>query len=255
MDTPPGTVFIDGHDVLAYPLAQLRSEVAMVPQDPFLFGEPVKDNITYDEPARTVDLVWQAAESADLKRTIEEFPERMDTIVGERGVTLSGGQKQRTTLARGLIRNAPVLVLDDCFSSVDTETEEHILTELGRLREGQTTVLVSHRVSTARHSDRIVVLEERPHRRDRHARRAARARRTVRRARTNSARRRRSRQTTPRRERRREHACRRVPPKDRKRRDYSMFDAELSGQVLNLELVGRLLAVDASVPGDVRLRP
>jgi ATP-binding cassette subfamily B protein len=160
VDTPPGTVFVDGHDVLAYPLAQLRSEIAMVPQDPFLFGEPVKDNITYDEPARTVDLVWQAAESADLKRTIEEFPERMDTIVGERGVTLSGGQKQRATLARGLIRNAPVLVLDDCFSSVDTETEEHILTELERLRAGQTTILVSHRVSTARHSDRIVVLEE-----------------------------------------------------------------------------------------------
>lgn len=160
VDTPPGTVFVDGHDVLAYPLAQLRSEVAMVPQDPFLFGEAVKDNITYDEPMRTVDLVWQAAESADLKRTIEDFPERMDTIVGERGVTLSGGQKQRTTLARGLIRNAPVLVLDDCFSSVDTETEEHILSELGRLREGQTTILVSHRVSTARHSDRIVVMDE-----------------------------------------------------------------------------------------------
>jgi ATP-binding cassette subfamily B protein len=84
----------------------------------------------------------------------------MDTIVGERGVTLSGGQKQRATLARGLIRNAPVLVLDDCFSSVDTETEEHILTELGRMRGSQTTILVSHRVSTARHSDRIVVLEE-----------------------------------------------------------------------------------------------
>ena len=83
----------------------------------------------------------------------------METLVGERGVTLSGGQKQRATLARGLIRAAPVLILDDCFSSVDTETEEHILSELKRLRSGQTTLLVSHRVSTARHSDRIVVLE------------------------------------------------------------------------------------------------
>ena len=160
VSTPRASVFVDGHDVHEYPLAQLRSQIAMVPQDPFLFGEPVKDNITYDEPTRALEHIWQAAESADLKTTIEDFPERMDTILGERGVTLSGGQKQRATLARGLIRHAPVLVLDDCFSSVDTETEEHILSELKRLRAGQTTILVSHRVSTARHSDRIVVLDE-----------------------------------------------------------------------------------------------
>ena len=160
LDPPPGTVFVDGHDVRAYPLAQLRSQIAMVPQDPFLFGEPLKDNLTYDDPVRAIDLVWEAAASADFKETVESFAEQLDTIVGERGVTLSGGQKQRATLARGLIRNAPVLVLDDCFSSVDTETEEHILSELKRIRRGQTTLLVSHRVSTARHSDRIVVLDE-----------------------------------------------------------------------------------------------
>lgn len=154
-----GQVLIDGHDVLDYPLAQLRAQVALVPQDPFLFGEPLRDNISYDDPVRELERIWYAAESADLKDTIESFPERLDTVVGERGVTLSGGQKQRTTLARGLIRNAPVLVLDDCFSSVDTETEEHILGELKRLRRGQTTLLVSHRVSTARHSDRIVMLD------------------------------------------------------------------------------------------------
>jgi ATP-binding cassette subfamily B protein len=159
LDPPPGTVFVDGHDVREYPLAQLRSQVALVPQDPFLFGEPLRDNITYDEPGRHTDAIWQAADAADLKRTIEGFPEQLATIVGERGVTLSGGQKQRATLARGLIREAPVLVLDDCFSSVDTATEEHILRELKRLRRGQTTLLVSHRVSTARHSDRIVVLD------------------------------------------------------------------------------------------------
>ncbi len=158
LDPPPGTVFIDGHDVRDYPLAQLRSQVALVPQDPFLFGEPLGANLTYDDPNRALDEIWAAATSADLKDTIEEFPERLDTLVGERGVTLSGGQKQRATLARGLIRHAPVLVLDDCFSSVDTGTEEHILSELKRLRAGQTTLLVSHRVSTARHSDRIVVL-------------------------------------------------------------------------------------------------
>ncbi|MEQ8860041.1 MAG: ABC transporter ATP-binding protein [Pseudomonadales bacterium] len=160
LDPPPGSVLVDGHDVRDYPLAQLRSQIALVPQDPFLFGEPLRDNLTYDDPQRTLDEIWAAATSADLKDTIEEFPERLDTLVGERGVTLSGGQKQRATLARGLIRHAPVLVLDDCFSSVDTGTEEHILSELNRLRGGQTTLLVSHRVSTARHSDRIVVLSE-----------------------------------------------------------------------------------------------
>jgi ATP-binding cassette, subfamily B, multidrug efflux pump len=159
LDTPPGTVFVDGVDVRDYPLAQLRSQIAMVPQDPFLFAEPLRDNLTYDDPVRALDAIWEAAASADFKATIEDFPRQLDTIIGERGVTLSGGQKQRATLARGLIRLAPVLILDDCFSSVDTETEEHILSELGRVRQGQTTLLVSHRVSTARHSDRVVILD------------------------------------------------------------------------------------------------
>lgn len=131
----------------------------MVPQDPFLFGQPLKDNLTYDEPNRTLDQIWNAVSSADLKTTIEEFPDQLQTLVGERGVTLSGGQKQRATLARGLIRHAPILILDDCFSAVDTETEEHILSELKRLRTTQTTLLVSHRVSTARRADRVVVME------------------------------------------------------------------------------------------------
>jgi ATP-binding cassette subfamily B protein len=160
LDPPPNSVFVDGHDVRDYPLSQLRSQIAFVPQDPFLFGEPLRDNLTYDDPVRALDLIWEAAASADFKDTVEGFAEQLDTIVGERGVTLSGGQKQRATLARGLIRQAPVLVLDDCFSSVDTETEEHILSELKRLRRGQTTLLISHRVSTARHSDRVVVLED-----------------------------------------------------------------------------------------------
>jgi ATP-binding cassette subfamily B protein len=159
LDPPAGRIFVDGHDVRDYPLAQLRSQIAFVPQDPFLFGEPLGANLTYDDPQRALDQIWAAAASADLRDTIEEFPDRMETLVGERGVTLSGGQKQRATLARGLIRDAPVLVLDDCFSSVDTGTEEHILGELKRLRARQTTLLVSHRVSTARHADRIVVME------------------------------------------------------------------------------------------------
>jgi ATP-binding cassette subfamily B protein len=160
LDPAPDTVFIDGQEVRTFALSQLRSQVAMVPQDPFLFGEPLKDNLTYDDPNRALDEIWNAASSADLRDTIDEFPEKLDTLVGERGVTLSGGQKQRATLARGLIRHAPVLILDDCFSAVDTETEEHILSELKRLRRTQSTLIVSHRVSTARHADRIIIIDE-----------------------------------------------------------------------------------------------
>jgi ATP-binding cassette subfamily B multidrug efflux pump len=154
-----GSVELDGVPIDRYALAQLRSQIAQVLQDPFLFGEPLSANISYDDPERALDLIWDAADAAALRETVLTFPEQMSTLVGERGVTLSGGQKQRTTLARGLIRNAPVLILDDCFSAVDTETEEHILSRLKRLRAGKTTILVSHRVSTLRHTDRILVLE------------------------------------------------------------------------------------------------
>lgn len=160
LDTNPGQLYLDGHDVCDYPLARLRAQIGQVLQDPFLFGEPLRNNISYDDPDRQLDLIWDSADSAALRETIEEFPQQMETVVGERGVTLSGGQKQRTTLARGLIRDAPVLILDDCFSSVDTETEEHILSRLKTMRKEKTTILVSHRVSTLRHSDRIIVLAD-----------------------------------------------------------------------------------------------
>ncbi len=159
LDTPPGSVFIDGRDVRDYPLAQLRAQVALAPQVTFLFSQTLRENLTYDDPDRDVDAVWAAAEAAGLRKAIEGFPDGMETVVGERGVTLSGGQAQRSALARALIRDAPVLLLDDCFSSVDTETEERILADLRVLRRNKTTVLVSHRVSTARHCDRIVVLD------------------------------------------------------------------------------------------------
>ena len=160
VNTPQGSLYVDGCDVCDYPLPQLRQQVAQVLQDAFLFGEPLYTNISYDDPERSLELIWDAAESASLRDSIDEFPLKMETTVGERGVTLSGGQRQRATLARGLIRDAPVLILDDCFSSVDTETEEHILGRLSELRQGLTTILVSHRVSTLRHADRIIVLEE-----------------------------------------------------------------------------------------------
>ena len=160
LDSSDGQLLVDDIDVKSYPLRQIRRQIAQVLQDPFLFAEPLRNNISYDDPDRTLELVWGSAESAALKETILEFPEQLDTLVGERGVTLSGGQKQRTTLARGFIRDAPVLILDDCFSSVDTETEEHILSRLKSLRDDRTTILVSHRVSTLRHSDRIIVMDE-----------------------------------------------------------------------------------------------
>ena len=159
LDTPPGMVFLDGRDVCDLPLARLREAVTLVPQDPFLFSTTLRDNLTYDDPARGDEEIVGAADAAGLGDTLRELAEGLDTVVGERGITLSGGQKQRATLARGLIRNAPVLLLDDCFSSVDTQTEERILGNLRRLRRGRTTLLVSHRVSTSRHADRIYVID------------------------------------------------------------------------------------------------
>ena len=159
LDTPPGMVFLDGRDVCDLPLARLREAVTLVPQDPFLFSTTLRDNLTYDDPARGDEEIVGAADVAGLGDTLRELAEGLDTVVGERGITLSGGQKQRATLARGLIRNAPVLLLDDCFSSVDTQTEERILGNLRRLRRGRTTLLVSHRVSTSRHADRIYVID------------------------------------------------------------------------------------------------
>ena len=159
VDPPPGTVFIDGHDVRSYSLKQLRAQVALIPQDAFLFSDSLRENITYDDPAREDAPVWQAAEAAQLAESIREFPDELKTIVGERGITLSGGQKQRATLSRGLIRETSVLAMDDCFAAVDTRTEERILSGLKRMRAGKTTLLISHRVSTARHADRIFVMD------------------------------------------------------------------------------------------------
>ena len=160
LDTPKGSIYLDGHDICEYPVRRLRELVTLVPQDPFLFSASLRDNLTYDDPTRGDEEIWDAVDAAGLDRTVrEDIPDGLDTIIGERGVTLSGGQKQRATLARGLIRNAKVLLLDDCFSSVDTETEENILSGLQRLRGDKTTLLISHRVSTARHADRIYVID------------------------------------------------------------------------------------------------
>ena len=160
LNVPPRSVFLDGHDIFSYPLGQLRKEVVFVMQDSFLFDEPIFSNISYDKPDRDIGDVWRAADSAKISSSISGFPKKMQTVVGERGVTLSGGQRQRTSLARGFVRDASILILDDCFSSVDTETEEHILLQLKKLRSNKTTIIVSHRVSTLRHADRIIYLAD-----------------------------------------------------------------------------------------------
>ena len=159
IDTPRGSVFLDGKDVCQVPIHRLREAVSMVPQDPFLFSAALRENLTYDKPDRGDDEILEAVHAAGLTETVGRLVDGLDTVVGERGTTLSGGEKQRSTLARGLIRGADVLLLDDCFSSVDTETEELILGGLQRMRAGKTTLLISHRVSTARHADRIYVID------------------------------------------------------------------------------------------------
>ena len=158
-DVAPDTIFLGGHDICDFPIKKLREQIALVPQYAFLFSATIKENITYDDPERDDEAVWDAIDAAGLSDTVSEFVEGIDTIVGERGVTLSGGQKQRATLARGLIRDSKVLLLDDVFSSVDTETEERIISGLNRLRADKTTILISHRVSTARHADYIYVFD------------------------------------------------------------------------------------------------
>jgi ATP-binding cassette subfamily B protein len=160
LDPTNGRILLDDHSIDRFPLKFLRERVCLVLQDPFLFADSLGDNIAYDDPSRDHQEILEVAHAAALEETIEGFPEGLNTILGERGVTLSGGQKQRTALARGLIRRTPLLILDDCFSAVDTETEEKILSGLKRVRSDHTTLLVSHRVSTARHADRIIVLNE-----------------------------------------------------------------------------------------------
>jgi ATP-binding cassette subfamily B protein len=159
VDVAPGAVRIDGTPIRDFPLNELRRGVALVPQEAFLFSASVRENLSYDEPERAQAALQGAAHDADFAETIAGLPDGWATEVGERGVLLSGGQKQRLTLARALVRDAPILLLDDPYASVDAETEERILRRLAPLRRGKTTVVVTHRVSAARTADRVLVLE------------------------------------------------------------------------------------------------
>jgi ATP-binding cassette subfamily B protein len=159
-DAPEGTLFIDGRPVSDYPLAVLRRNIGMVPQETFLFSETIRENLAFGAPNASPEELLEAAEVAHIRREFEEFPQGFETMVGERGVTLSGGQKQRSAIARALMRRPAILILDDALASVDTYTEERILGGLRSYTETATTILISHRVSTVRSADRIAVLDK-----------------------------------------------------------------------------------------------
>jgi ATP-binding cassette subfamily B protein len=159
LDPNAGAVLLDGIDVRRLDPEELRRHIGFVPQETFLFGDTIAGNIAFGVEGATDEDIRRAAELAGLAADIESFPSGYQTIVGERGITLSGGQKQRTAIARAILRDPRILILDDALSSVDTLTEERILTHLAGVMKGRTVMLISHRVSTLRQADRIVVLE------------------------------------------------------------------------------------------------
>ena len=159
-DVKPGMIFIDGMDINSIPLKTLRENIAYVPQDNFLFSDTLKSNIAFGTDNVEMDEIIRATKTACIHDNIIAFPDGYDTIVGERGVTLSGGQKQRSSIARALKKDAPILILDDALSAVDTDTEEKILKNLKENRRGKTTILIAHRISTIQNADVILVLED-----------------------------------------------------------------------------------------------
>lgn len=159
-DVPDGMITIDGHNLREIPLAALRRNIACVLQDNFLFSDTLQNNIAFGSDNKSLEAVQEAAKNACIHDNIMEFPKQYQTLVGERGVTISGGQKQRSSIARALMKDAPILLLDDALSAVDTDTERQILDNLHRLRKGRTTIIVAHRISTIQDADHILVLDE-----------------------------------------------------------------------------------------------
>jgi ATP-binding cassette subfamily B protein len=159
-DVSSGSILLDGRDVRQLPLEQLRRSVAFVPQDPFLFSTRIADNIGFGIDDADDDQIRSAAEIAAVAEDLEQFAKGYQTVIGERGITLSGGQKQRLTLARALACDPTVLVLDDALSSVDTRTERNILERLREIRQGRTSIVIAHRLSTVMDADHIIVVDE-----------------------------------------------------------------------------------------------
>jgi ATP-binding cassette subfamily B protein len=159
-DTEIGAILLDGKPIKEANLDDVRSQIGFVPQDPFLFSESIEDNIKFGKEDATEEEIIAAAKNADVHKNIIDFPNGYKTILGERGVTLSGGQKQRVSIARAIIKNPKILIFDDCLSAVDTETEEKILSNLERISKNITTFIISHRVSSAKNADKIIVLDD-----------------------------------------------------------------------------------------------
>ncbi len=157
-DAAPGSVLIDGRPIREYSLETLRRQIGFVPQETFLFSATIRENIAFGVEDATAEQVQRAADISRIAEDVEGFPEKYETMVGERGLTLSGGQKQRTAIARAVIREPRILILDDALASVDTHTEDEILNRLREVMKGRTTIFISHRVSTVRNADRIAVL-------------------------------------------------------------------------------------------------
>ena len=158
-NVPDGTLFIDGKDVNKIPIKSVRAAAAYVPQDNFLFSDTIENNITFATDGGTHDDVEYAAKMADVHDNIIDFPLQYNSVLGERGVTVSGGQKQRISIARALMKNAPILILDDSVSAVDVKTEKAILGNLASMREGKTTILIAHRISTIEDMDKIIFID------------------------------------------------------------------------------------------------
>jgi ATP-binding cassette, subfamily B, multidrug efflux pump len=158
-DPAENMLYVDDREIHTIPLATLRKDIGYVPQDSLLFSTSIRDNIAFDQ-SYAEDEIWNAARIACIDDQIKDFPQGMDTFIGERGITLSGGQKQRVSIARAIIKDSPILILDDSFSAIDTRTQTQILHNLREYRQGRTTIIISHRISTLQDADQIVVLED-----------------------------------------------------------------------------------------------
>ncbi|UTD16689.1 ABC transporter ATP-binding protein [Tenacibaculum mesophilum] len=159
-DTTGGTVLMDGKDIKTCNLYDIRNQIGFVPQEPFLFSDTIENNIKFGKEDATEEEIIEAAKNAVIHDNIIDFKQGYKTILGERGVTLSGGQKQRTSIARAIIKDPKILIFDDCLSAVDTETEEKILSNLERVSSDKTTIIISHRVSSTKNADKIIILDE-----------------------------------------------------------------------------------------------
>ena len=150
---------MDGEDIKTCNLYDIRNQIGFVPQEPFLFSDTIENNIKFGKEDATEEEIIEAAKNAVIHENIIDLKQGYKTILGERGVTLSGGQKQRSSIARAIIKNPKILIFDDCLSAVDTETEERILSNLERVSSDKTTIIISHRVSSAKNADKIIVLD------------------------------------------------------------------------------------------------